>query len=149
MRHRNRVLGLLSLLMVINLSRSRVYLRRRSAHSGFAPHWLWRWPSFPLLTVPSRLQQPIMLAVYLDIGGLYASAMVGAMNMASQAGAFLGSLVFGYLVARTGSYNVAFLPMSALLLLGTWLWSRIDPAELLTAATASTGLAVSLAAQAD
>ena len=90
-----------------------------------------------------------MLAVYLDIGGLYASAMVGAMNMASQAGAFLGSLVFGYLVARTGSYNVAFLPMSALLLLGTWLWSRIDPAELLTAATASTGLAVSLAAQAD
>jgi MFS transporter, ACS family, glucarate transporter len=93
------------------------------------------------------LQQPIMFAVCLDIGGLYAGAMVGAMNMASQLGGFLGSLVFGYLVARTGSYNVAFLP--ALHLLGTWLWFRIDPTEPLTAATAPTGLAVSLTAQAD
>jgi len=95
------------------------------------------------------LQQPIMFAVCLDIGGLFAGAMVGAMNMASQLGGFLGSLVFGYLVARTGSYNVAFLPMSALLLLGTWLWFRIDPTEPLTAAIAPTGLAVSLTAQAD
>jgi hypothetical protein len=52
-------------------------------------------------------------------------------------------------VARTGSYNVAFLPMSALLLLGTWLWFRIDPTEPLTAAPAPTGLAASLTAQAD
>jgi MFS transporter, ACS family, glucarate transporter len=95
------------------------------------------------------LQQPIMFAVCLDIGGLYAGAMVGAMNMASQLGGFLGSLAFGYLVAHTGSYNVAFLPMAALLLLGTWLWFRIDPTEPLTAATAPTGLAASLTAQAD
>jgi len=95
------------------------------------------------------LQQPIMFAVCLDIGGFYAGAMVGAMNMASQLGGFLGSVVFGYLVARTGSYNVAFLPMAALLLLGTWLWFRIDPTLPLTAATAPTGLAAPLTAQAD
>ena len=93
------------------------------------------------------LQQPIMFAVCLDIGGHYAGAMVGAMNMASQLGGLLGSLVFGYLVARTGSYNVAFLPMAALLLLGVCLWFRIDPTLPLTATSAQTGLAASLTTQ--
>ncbi len=81
------------------------------------------------------LQQPIMFAVCLDIGGSYAGAMVGAMNTASQLGGFLGAIAFGYLVAHTGSYNIGFLPMAALLLLGTWLWLRIDPTEPLTPAT--------------
>ena len=48
------------------------------------------------------LQQPIMFAVCLDVGGPYAGAMVGAMNMSSQLGGFLGSLVFGYLVVADG-----------------------------------------------
>jgi MFS transporter, ACS family, glucarate transporter len=67
----------------------------------------------------SSLQQPIRFAVCLDIGGFYAGAMIGAMNMASQLGGFLGSVIFKYLLARTGSYNDGFLPMAALLLLGT------------------------------
>ena len=74
-------------------------------------------------------QQPIMFAVCLDIGGAYAGAMVGAMNTASQVGSLLSSLAFGYLVARTGSYNVPFIPMAALLLIGAWLWIKVDPAE--------------------
>jgi MFS transporter, ACS family, glucarate transporter len=92
------------------------------------------------------LQQPIMFAVCLDIGGSYAGAIVGVMNMSSQMGGFLGSVVFGYLVARTGSYNVGFLPMTALLLLGTWLWFCIDPTESLTAATVPVGLVATLTA---
>jgi len=75
--------------------------------------------------------------------------MVGAMNMASQPGGFLGSLVFGYLVARAGSYNVAFLPMAALPLLGTWLWFRIDPPDPLIAAPAPAGIATLPTALAD
>ncbi len=82
------------------------------------------------------LQMPVMFAVCLDIGGFYAGAMIGAMNLASQLGGFLGSVAFGYLVAHTGSYNVGFVPMAALLLLGSWLWSRIDPTVPLTPATA-------------
>ncbi len=74
-------------------------------------------------------QQPIMFAVCLDIGGAYAGAMVGAMNTASQIGSFLSSLAFGYLVASTGSYDAPFIPMAALLLLGAWLWLKVDPAE--------------------
>jgi MFS transporter, ACS family, glucarate transporter len=80
-------------------------------------------------------QQPIMFAVCLDIGGAYAGAMVGAMNTASQVGSFLSSLVFGYLVARTGSYNVPFIPMAALLLIGAWLWIKVDPTEQLARAS--------------
>jgi MFS transporter, ACS family, glucarate transporter len=72
-------------------------------------------------------QQPIMFAVCLDIGGAYAGAMVGAMNTASQLGSFLSSLAFGYLVARFGNYNAPFIPMAALLMLGAWLWLKVDP----------------------
>jgi MFS family permease len=78
-------------------------------------------------------QQPIMFAVCLDIGGAYAGAMVGAMNTASQIGSFVSSLVFGYLVERSGNYNAPFVPMAALLLFGAWLWTKIDPAEQLIA----------------
>ncbi len=80
-------------------------------------------------------QQPIMFAVCLDIGGAYAGAMVGAMNTAAQIGSFLSSLAFGYLVARTGSYNVPFIPMAALLLIGAWLWIKVDPTEQLARAS--------------
>jgi ACS family glucarate transporter-like MFS transporter len=74
-------------------------------------------------------QQPIMFAVCLDIGGAYAGAMVGAMNTAGQIGSFLSAVIFGYLVGRYGSYNAPFIPMAALLLLGAWLWLKLDPAE--------------------
>ena len=95
------------------------------------------------------LQQPIMFAVCLDIGVAYSGAMVGAMNMSSQLGGFVGALAFGYIVARTGNYNLGFLPMAALLLLGAVLWLRIDPRETLTPAAAPIGVEPAVAAQGD
>ena len=80
-------------------------------------------------------QQPIMFAVCLDIGGAYAGAMVGAMNTASQIGSLVSSLVFGYLVDRYGNYNLPFVPMTALLLIGAWLWLKVDPDEQLVPET--------------
>lgn len=74
-------------------------------------------------------QQPIMFAVCLDIGGPYAGAMVGAMNTAAQVGSFISSVAFGYLVDRYGSYNLPFVPMAVLLLIGAWLWVKVDPTE--------------------
>ena len=62
---------------------------------------------------------------------------------------FLGSVVFGYVVARTGSYNRAFVPMAALLLLGALLWFRIDPTLPFTATSVATELTMPLIAQAD
>jgi predicted MFS family arabinose efflux permease len=74
-------------------------------------------------------QQPIMFAVCLDIGGAFAGAMVGAMNTASQIGSLISSVAFGYLVARSGSYNAPFIPMAALLAMGAWLWLKVDPTQ--------------------
>jgi MFS-type transporter involved in bile tolerance (Atg22 family) len=71
------------------------------------------------------------------------------MNMSSQIGGLIGSLVVGYLVAHTGNYNLPFLPMAALLVLGTYLWLRIDPAEPLAAVTLYADLAAALPTHAD
>ncbi|MGA8011700.1 MAG: MFS transporter [Candidatus Acidiferrales bacterium] len=72
-------------------------------------------------------QQPIMFAACLDVGGEFAGAMVGAMNTASQIGSFLSSVIFGYLVGRFGSYDLPFIPMAALLVIGCFLWLEVDP----------------------
>jgi ACS family glucarate transporter-like MFS transporter len=72
-------------------------------------------------------QQPIMFAVCLDIGGAFAGAMVGAMNTASQIGSFTSSVAFGYLVERSGNYNLPFTPMAVLLGIGALLWLKVNP----------------------
>lgn len=76
-------------------------------------------------------QQPTMFAVCLDICGEYGGAVVGAMNTAAQIGSLVSSVAFGYLVERYGSYNVPFIPMAALLLIGAWLWLKVDPTQFL------------------
>ena len=48
------------------------------------------------------------------------------MNTASQVGSFLSSLAFGYCVDRFHNYRLPFLPMAAFLVIGFWLWFRID-----------------------
>ncbi|MCS7025658.1 MAG: MFS transporter [Bryobacteraceae bacterium] len=71
---------------------------------------------------------PVAWAVCLDIGGRYAGAVSGSMNMAGQFGSFLSSVIFGYIVAWTNhNYNAPLLPMGCMLLLSAFLFSRIDP----------------------
>jgi MFS family permease len=82
-------------------------------------------------------QQPILFAVCLDIGGAFAGAIAGAMNTASQLGAFLASLSFGYLVARTGNYDVPFIPMAILLAIGVVFWFIVDPTQQLSPVSSS------------
>ena len=77
----------------------------------------------------------MVFAVCLDIGGECAGALTGAMNTTSQIGSFVGSVVFGYLVDRFRNYDVPFIPMAGLLLIGTLLWFEIDPGERLIPAT--------------
>lgn len=76
-------------------------------------------------------QQPTVFAACLDIGGEYSGSVVGAMNTAASAGAFAGSVAFGYLVDRSGGYDAPFIPMVALLALGASLWLKVDPARAL------------------
>jgi MFS family permease len=95
----------------------------------FTQQWLGALVLLSLAYGGITFQQTVVFAVCLDIGGEYAGAVVGAMNTASQIGSFVGSVVFGYLVARFGNYDAPFIPMAALLLIGTLLWFKVDPAE--------------------
>jgi ACS family glucarate transporter-like MFS transporter len=95
----------------------------------FTHNWLAVLVLLSLTYAGITFQQPTMFAVCLDIGGEYAGAVVGAMNTSSQLGALCSSVVFGWIVARFGSYQLPFLPMILLLAVGALLWLKIDPRE--------------------
>ena len=71
-------------------------------------------------------QQSGVFGVCLDIGGARAGAMVGLMNTIAQVGGLAGSVLYGYIVDRTGSYDAPFIPMTLLLLIGAALWVNVD-----------------------
>jgi len=71
---------------------------------------------------------PASWAACLDIGRKYAGTVSGAMHMAGQAGSFLSTIAFGYLVRAFNSYDLPLVPMATALLLSSLLWLKIDPA---------------------
>ena len=79
-------------------------------------------------------QQSGVFGVCLDIGRMHAGSIVGLMNTAAQVGGFVSSIAYGYIVERSGSYDAPFVPMAALLFVGTLLWFRIDAATDVSAA---------------
>jgi MFS family permease len=91
-------------------------------------------------------QQPSVFAACLDIGGEYAGAVTGAMNTAAQAGGFISSIAFGYLVMHFGNYTAPFVPMVMLLAVGAVLWLVVDPTLRLIPEAAPPGDRVTLAA---
>jgi len=97
----------------------------------FVHQWLGALILLSLAYGGITFQQPTVFAVCLDIGGEYAGAVVGAMNTAAQIGSLTSSLAFGYLVSRFGNYNLPFIPMAALSVLGFFLWLKLDAGELL------------------
>jgi MFS transporter, ACS family, glucarate transporter len=97
----------------------------------FTQQWLAALILLSLVYGGVTFQQPTMFAVCLDIGGEYAGAVVGVMNTAAQIGSLVSSVGFGYLVDRYRSYDVPFIPMTVLLLVGAWLWLTVDPTHAL------------------
>ena len=87
-------------------------------------------------------QQAGVFGVCLDICGPSAGAMVGLMNTLAQVGGLAGSVLYGYIVNRTGSYDAPFIPMAALLFVGAALWVKVDASQQLasSAVTGSEGL---------
>ena len=51
------------------------------------------------------------------------------MNTAANLASAVAAIVFGYLVAYTGSYTAPFIPMLALLCIGAVLWLKLDPSR--------------------
>jgi len=79
---------------------------------------------------------PAAWATCVDIGKNHAGAVSGAMNTAGQAGAFLFSVLYGYLVTAWGSYDLAIIPMAIMMLLSAGVFLLIDPTRPLLPADA-------------
>ena len=77
-------------------------------------------------------QQSGVFGVCLDVGGVHAGA-VGLMNTVAQIGGFVGSVAYGYIVDRTGSYDAPFVPMTAVLIVGALCWLKVDASRPVTA----------------
>lgn len=71
-------------------------------------------------------QQSGVFGVCLDIGRKHAGSVVGLMNTSAQVGGLVSSVAYGYIVDRFGGYEAPFVPMAAVLFLGTLLWFKID-----------------------
>jgi len=70
--------------------------------------------------------QPTAFAVSIDIAPRHAGSVAGAMNTAAQAGGFVSSIAFGYLVKLSGNYTIPLIPMVVAFAISALTWLRID-----------------------
>lgn len=80
---------------------------------------------------------PSAWAICLDVGRRYAGAVSGAMNMAGNAGGFLCSVLFGYLVTAFESYHAPIFLIAAMVMISAFLFWRIDATRPLVAEPAN------------
>jgi nitrate/nitrite transporter NarK len=72
------------------------------------------------------LMLPSAWALCLAIGGRLSGTATGMMNTAGQAGGFLCTVMFGYIVHATGSYNLPLYFIAAMVLASAAIFTRID-----------------------
>jgi predicted MFS family arabinose efflux permease len=89
------------------------------------------------------LMLPSAWAICLDIGGRHAGAVTGAMNTAGQAGGFLCTIVFGYVVGYFHDYNLPLFIIAFMLLCSAALFFLIDPTRPLWQETSASAAPVS------
>jgi predicted MFS family arabinose efflux permease len=70
---------------------------------------------------------PCAWATCLDVGQRYAGAVSGAMNSAGQAGGFVCTVLFGYLVSWYGNYNIPIVVIAIMVMISAGLFCLIDP----------------------
>ena len=93
----------------------------------FATSGWWSLIFLSLAYAGILFQQPTLCATTVDIGKGHVGAVFGFMNTASNISSALSSIVFGYLVAYSGGYELPFVPMLVLLCVGIVLWLKVDP----------------------
>jgi MFS transporter, ACS family, glucarate transporter len=82
------------------------------------------------------LMLPSAWALCLAIGGRLSGTATGMMNTAGQAGGFLSTVVFGYIVHLTGSYNLPLGFIACMVLISAFLFTRIDCTQTIDQETA-------------
>lgn len=96
-----------------------------------AATWL-REPAFAvgaiaLASFSNDLSIPGSWTTCMDVGGRYVGTLSGMMNMVGNVGGFLSPIVLGYIVGRTGDWNLTFYVTAGVYLLGAVCWWCIDP----------------------
>ena len=92
------------MLGVVGLSGAAIFM----AATIFTTSGTWALVFLSLAYAGILVQQPNLCAVCLDTGRKHAGAVFGFMNTAANAASAVSSVVFGYLVAYSGSYNAPF-----------------------------------------
>jgi MFS transporter, ACS family, glucarate transporter len=72
------------------------------------------------------LMLPSAWALCLAIGGRLSGTATGMMNTAGQAGGFLCTVLFGYIVHATGSYNLPLWFIAGMVLLSAVIFTQVD-----------------------
>ena len=72
------------------------------------------------------LMLPAAWAMCMAIGGAHGGVASGVMNTSGQAGGFLCTLVFGYIVGATGNYNIPLQVVAGIVLIAAVLFGRVD-----------------------
>jgi MFS family permease len=72
------------------------------------------------------LMLPSAWALCLAIGGRLSGTATGMMNTAGQAGGFLSTVLFGYIVHATGSYNLPLWFIAGMVLTSALIFTQID-----------------------
>ncbi|MDO4819106.1 MAG: MFS transporter [Prevotella sp.] len=73
------------------------------------------------------LMLPSAWALCIDMGGRYAGAVSGAMNTAGNIGGFFCGILFGYLVEKSGNYNMPLYMIALMLIISAVLFVFINP----------------------
>ena len=68
---------------------------------------------------------PVAWAVAMDLGGTKSGTVSGSMNTAGLTGAYLSTVLFGYLASSFG-YYLPLLLIGIIVLAGAFIWLKID-----------------------
>ena len=72
------------------------------------------------------LMLPSAWAMCMSLGGDFGGTATAVMNTAGNLGGWVGAIVFGYVVAATGSYNTPLRLVAAMVLVSAVLFARVD-----------------------
>jgi ACS family glucarate transporter-like MFS transporter len=78
---------------------------------------------------------PAAWAICMDIGENHAGAVSGAMNSAGNLGGFVCSIVFGFIVQKSGAYSLAISTVAFFVMISAVLFACINPEHKITTKT--------------
>jgi MFS family permease len=78
----------------------------------------------------------------MEVGDRYVGTIAGTMNMMGNFGGFVSPIVLGYIVGRTGDWNLTFYVTAGIYALGAICWWLVDPVTPLEQQAARRGAAV-------